>query len=58
MTHNDVARRTAPQMPARTLTPRALACDGGPESGPGQGLRGLTRELPSRTLVRTSEGGR
>ncbi|WP_033333272.1 hypothetical protein [Streptomyces novaecaesareae] len=27
MTHNDVARRTAPEMPARRLIPRTPACD-------------------------------
>ncbi|MFJ5230513.1 hypothetical protein ACIQBJ_11550 [Kitasatospora sp. NPDC088391] len=47
MTHNDVARRTS-AMPARTVTPRAAACDG---TAPGEGTRALVRDL-TRSLVR------
>ncbi|MFD8598367.1 hypothetical protein ACFV1L_25515 [Kitasatospora sp. NPDC059646] len=49
MTHNDVARRT-PAMPARTVTPRAAACDA--EAVPPAGARLLVRELPARALLR------
>ncbi|KDN84576.1 hypothetical protein [Kitasatospora cheerisanensis] len=49
MTHNDVARRTS-AMPARTVTPRAAACDAAPL--PAAGARLLVRELPGRALVR------
>ncbi|QKW20347.1 hypothetical protein HUT16_15875 [Kitasatospora sp. NA04385] len=49
MTHNDVARRTS-AMPARTVTPRAAACDEG--SAPRETVRSLVRDLPGRDLVR------
>ncbi|MFE2107661.1 hypothetical protein ACFXAF_17585 [Kitasatospora sp. NPDC059463] len=59
MTHNDVARRTAPEMPARSLTPRTPACD---DSGPVRftevAQRALVRALPLRLLHRDGEGGR
>ncbi len=48
MTHNDVARRTS-ATPARTVTPRAAACDG---TTPWETARPLTRALPGRALVR------
>ncbi|MFJ1758421.1 hypothetical protein [Kitasatospora sp. NPDC088134] len=48
MTHNDVARRTS-AMPARTVTPRAAACDG---SASGETSRTLVREL-TRPLLRS-----
>ncbi|MFD9591602.1 hypothetical protein ACFWA9_02450 [Kitasatospora sp. NPDC059973] len=57
MTHNDVARRTARAMPARSLTPRPLACEGAVVDGI-PGLRALVRALPGRVLDRTCEGGR
>ncbi|WP_354641359.1 hypothetical protein [Kitasatospora camelliae] len=56
MTHNDVARRSAPRMPARSLTPRALPRD--TVSEPGDAFRALNRDLPPRSLERSSEGGR
>ncbi|MEV4558312.1 hypothetical protein AB0K51_15160 [Kitasatospora sp. NPDC049285] len=49
MTHNDVARRT-PVTPARTVTPRAAACD---EPAPRETTRLLHRELPARATVRS-----
>ncbi|WP_316522670.1 hypothetical protein [Kitasatospora brasiliensis] len=57
MTHNDVARRTAPEMPARRVIPRAAACDGqAPFVEVAQ--RALVRALPLRTLHRDGGGGR
>ncbi|MGW3075056.1 MULTISPECIES: hypothetical protein [unclassified Kitasatospora] len=57
MTHNDVARRTAPEMPARRLTPRTPACDSQvPFAEVAQ--RALTRVLPLRALHRDGGGGR
>ncbi|MFJ5922439.1 hypothetical protein ACIQF6_07465 [Kitasatospora sp. NPDC092948] len=50
MTHNDVARRTS-AMPARTVTPRAAACEE-PGAAPAA-ARLLVRELPARALVRS-----
>ncbi|MEU1420113.1 hypothetical protein [Kitasatospora sp. NPDC005751] len=58
MTHNDVARRTARAMPARSLTPRPLACEGALVDDGIPGLRALVRTLPGRVLDRTCEGGR
>ncbi|MEV8095881.1 hypothetical protein [Kitasatospora sp. NPDC085879] len=55
MTHNDVARRTAHDLPARSIHPRTVACDGEAEDRPAP--RRLTRALPVRELVR-GEGGR
>ncbi|MFD5563880.1 hypothetical protein [Kitasatospora griseola] len=49
MTHNDVARRTS-AMPARTVTPRAAACD--TPAPAAATARLLVRELPSRALLR------
>ncbi|OKJ16873.1 hypothetical protein [Kitasatospora sp. CB01950] len=57
MTHNDVARRTS-ATPARTVTPRAAACDGPvPATAPTRLLvrdltRSLVRPLPLRRLSR------
>ncbi|MEU8921129.1 hypothetical protein AB0D10_09355 [Kitasatospora sp. NPDC048545] len=57
MTHNEVARRTAPEMPARRLTPRTPACDDQvPFVEPTQ--RAVVRALPLRTLHRDGGGGR
>ncbi|MFD9124282.1 hypothetical protein [Kitasatospora sp. NPDC059571] len=56
MNHNDVARRTAYTLPARSLNPRTLACEGEVPDRPA--LRALERQLPSRSLSRTAEGGR
>ena len=68
MTHNDVDRRTAPELPVRTLTshtlashtltPRALARDSGGRYGEEPWLRPLARALPPRPLHRGLEGGR
>ena len=63
MNHNDVDRRTAPELPARaltshTLTPRTLANDSGGRYGEEPWLRPLVRTLPSRWLHRSCEGGR
>ncbi|MFF1902309.1 hypothetical protein [Kitasatospora sp. NPDC058218] len=58
MTHNDVARRTAREMPARSLTPRTLACEAAAVDDAIPGLRALVRTLPSRVLDRACEGGR
>ncbi|GHH69769.1 MULTISPECIES: hypothetical protein [Streptomycetaceae] len=63
MNHNDVDRRTAPELPARaltshSLTPRALAHDSGGRYGDEPWLRPLTRTVPSRRLHRSCEGGR
>ncbi|GAA4855844.1 hypothetical protein [Kitasatospora terrestris] len=56
MIHNDVARRTAPRMPARSLTPRTLACtDCAVPDEPTPRL--LTRPLPLRALGRTETDG-
>ncbi|MFI6850451.1 hypothetical protein OG535_18290 [Kitasatospora sp. NBC_00085] len=57
MTHNDVARRTARTMPARSLTARTLACDSAVPF-PEIVQRALVRAVPSRVLHRVSEGGR
>ncbi|MEV7776036.1 hypothetical protein [Kitasatospora sp. NPDC086791] len=57
MTHDEVARRTAPEMPARSLTPRTPACTGQvPFAEVTQ--RALVRALPLRALHRDIEGGR
>ncbi|MFD0278249.1 hypothetical protein ACFVHB_30685 [Kitasatospora sp. NPDC127111] len=58
MTHNDVARRTAAEMPARSLQPRVPACDSGPVPFPEVVQRALVRALPLRALHRACEGGR
>ncbi|MER7849281.1 hypothetical protein ABTZ03_35680 [Kitasatospora sp. NPDC096077] len=57
MTHDDVARRTAPELPARRLIPRTAACDG-PVPFVEVAQRALVRALPPRTLRREGEGGR
>ncbi|MEU9073528.1 hypothetical protein ACFYUY_14330 [Kitasatospora sp. NPDC004745] len=57
MTHNDVARRTAPEMPARRLTPRTTACDG-PVPFTDLAQRAIVRMLPLRALYRDGGGGR
>ncbi|MFE2726966.1 hypothetical protein [Kitasatospora sp. NPDC059327] len=57
MIHNDVARRTAREMPARDLTPRPLACAAAVADAL-PGLRPLVRTLPARVLGRSCEGGR
>ncbi|WP_033817594.1 hypothetical protein [Kitasatospora sp. MBT63] len=64
MTHNDVARRTAHDLPARSLTPRLRS--GGATTHDVYAPRALTRRLPARSLTRYSadvdrsgtEGGR
>ncbi|MER5348989.1 hypothetical protein ABT093_01440 [Kitasatospora sp. NPDC002551] len=58
MTHNDVARRTAPRMPARSLTPRTPACDSAQVPFTEVAQRALVRALPLRLLHRDGEGGR
>ncbi|MFB6889752.1 hypothetical protein ACFCX4_10610 [Kitasatospora sp. NPDC056327] len=58
MTHNDVARRTAAEMPARSLTPYTPACDAGPVRFTEVAQRALVRSLPLRLLHRDGEGGR
>ncbi|WP_406201891.1 hypothetical protein OH807_22785 [Kitasatospora sp. NBC_01560] len=58
MTHNDVARRTAHEMPARNLTPRTAACESGPVPFPEVVQRALVRALPLRALRHDGEGGR
>ncbi|MFE6870820.1 hypothetical protein ACFVFS_30215 [Kitasatospora sp. NPDC057692] len=58
MTHNDVARRTAPEMPARSLTPRTPACASGQAPFTEVAQRALVRALPLRLLHRDGEGGR
>ncbi|MFJ9946607.1 hypothetical protein [Kitasatospora sp. NPDC091207] len=58
MTHNDVARRTVREMPARDLTPRPLACAAAAADDALPGLRALVRTLPARVLDRGCEGGR
>lgn len=55
MTHNDVARRTAHTLPARSITPRTVACDGPVPDRPA--ARVLVRPLPLRGLLH-GEGGR
>ncbi|WP_159401049.1 hypothetical protein [Streptomyces sp. NRRL B-24484] len=54
MNHNDVARRTEHDLPARSIIPKAVACDGHVEDRTAP--RRLVRALPTRILVR--EGGR
>jgi hypothetical protein len=57
MNHNDVARRTAPELPARRLIPRSTGCDSQvPFIEVAQ--RALVRALPLRALHRDGEGGR
>ncbi|MFJ9772594.1 hypothetical protein ACIRVF_15320 [Kitasatospora sp. NPDC101157] len=57
MNHNDVARRTAPELPARRLIPRSPACTTQvPFVEVAQ--RALVRALPLRALHRDGEGGR
>ncbi|MFE6049537.1 hypothetical protein ACFQ6N_02130 [Kitasatospora sp. NPDC056446] len=57
MTHSDVARRTAPEMPARRLIPRTPACVGQvPFVEVAQ--RALVRALPLRALHRDGEADR
>ncbi|MEV6972061.1 hypothetical protein [Kitasatospora sp. NPDC093806] len=58
MTHNDVARRTAPEMPARSLNPRTPACDGVSVRFTEVAQRALVRALPLRLLHRDGESGR
>ncbi|MEU6232374.1 hypothetical protein [Kitasatospora sp. NPDC047058] len=58
MTHNDVARRTAHEMPARSLQPRVPACESGPVPFPEVVQRALVRVLPLRALHRDGGGGR
>ncbi|MDH6703388.1 hypothetical protein P3T27_000069 [Kitasatospora sp. MAA19] len=57
MTHNDVARRTAPALPARRLIPRTPACEG-PVPFVEATRRSLVRPLPPRALYRDGEGSR
>ncbi|MFE4976647.1 hypothetical protein ACFRAR_31660 [Kitasatospora sp. NPDC056651] len=57
MTHNDVARRTAPEMPARRLIPRTAACDS-QASFVDVAQRAIVRALPLRTLRRDGGGRR
>ncbi|MEU9042513.1 MULTISPECIES: hypothetical protein [unclassified Kitasatospora] len=57
MTHNDVAPRTAPEMPARRLIPRTPACES-PVPFVEVAQRALVRALPLRALHRDGEGGR
>ncbi|MBV2154785.1 hypothetical protein [Kitasatospora sp. SUK 42] len=57
MNHKDVARRTAPELPARRLTPRSPACSG-PVPFVEVAQRALVRVLPLRVLHRDGEGGR
>ncbi|MET9176629.1 hypothetical protein ACIGXI_07790 [Kitasatospora aureofaciens] len=57
MDHNDVARRTAPELPARRLPSRSPACTSQvPFVEVAQ--RALVRALPLRALHRDGEGGR
>ncbi|MER8188130.1 hypothetical protein [Kitasatospora sp. NPDC094015] len=51
MTHNDVARRTAHDLPARSLTPRSKSGTSVPDV---YAPRKLTRPLPARSLYRRS----
>ncbi|MFJ8625939.1 hypothetical protein ACIRD3_24285 [Kitasatospora sp. NPDC093550] len=57
MTHNEVARRTAPEIPARRLIPRTPACDE-PVPFVEVAQRALVRALPLRALHRDGGGGR
>ncbi|GAB7182211.1 hypothetical protein ATKI12_2042 [Kitasatospora sp. Ki12] len=57
MTHNDVARRTAPEMPARRVIPRTPACDH-PVPFVEVAQRAIVRALPLRALHRDGRGGR
>jgi len=57
MNHNDVARRTAHTLPARSLTPRTLGLQEGPTL-PDPTVRTLERPLRARSLTRICEGGR
>ncbi|MFF7990452.1 hypothetical protein ACFZDG_11755 [Kitasatospora xanthocidica] len=57
MTHNDVARRTAPEMPARRLIPRTPACDH-PVPFVEVAQRAIVRALPLRALHREGGGRR
>ncbi|GJF29212.1 hypothetical protein KNE206_19120 [Kitasatospora sp. NE20-6] len=54
MTHNDVARRTAHTLPARSLTPRTVACDG--ECPDRRAPRALHRPLPARGPLHGESG--
>ncbi|HJD85406.1 hypothetical protein [Kitasatospora aureofaciens] len=57
MDRNDVARRTAPELPARRLPSRSPACTSQvPFVEVAQ--RALVRALPLRALHRDGEGGR
>ncbi|GAA2739143.1 MULTISPECIES: hypothetical protein [Kitasatospora] len=56
MIHNDVARRTAPSLPARSLQPRVTACDS-PVISADPTVRPLVRALPLRALGRTETDG-
>ncbi|MGW1172785.1 hypothetical protein ACWD4P_03595 [Kitasatospora sp. NPDC002543] len=58
MTHNAVARRTAPELPARRLIPRDPACESQVPSAEATARRALVRELPLRALHRDGGGGR
>ncbi len=58
MTHNDVARRTAPEMPARRLIPRNPACESDSVRFSEVAQRALVRALPSRLLHREGEDRR
>ncbi|MFB7907466.1 hypothetical protein ACFXPX_06460 [Kitasatospora sp. NPDC059146] len=57
MDHDDVARRTAPELPARRVIPRSAACDG-PVPFVEVAQRALVRALPLRALHRGLEGNR
>ncbi|MER7670700.1 hypothetical protein ABTY61_19845 [Kitasatospora sp. NPDC096128] len=57
MDHNDVARRTARELPARRVTPRSTGCDS-PVPFVEVAQRALVRVLPLRALHRVAEGGR
>ncbi|MFD5461468.1 hypothetical protein ACFWIQ_01395 [Kitasatospora sp. NPDC127059] len=57
MDHNAVARRTAPELPARRLIRRSPACDG-PVPFTEVAQRALVRALPLRALHRDGERGR
>ncbi|MCG6499133.1 hypothetical protein [Kitasatospora sp. A2-31] len=58
MTHNDVARRTAREMPARSLYPYVPACESASVPFTEVAQRAIVRALPLRRLQRSSEGGR
>ncbi|MEV7597899.1 hypothetical protein AB0O91_11025 [Kitasatospora sp. NPDC089797] len=49
MTHADVVRRTARELPARRVTPRSAACDS-PVPFVEVAQRALVRTLPLRSL--------